>query len=365
MAKLMPIIHFVAALVEALTRGDGYIMGSYGQNPRTGYLDLSVPESKCKSAWKPTGYYYEQYADSKAKHAFALKWRKQCTRVWDCNGLAEGIYELFSGVCINSKARHNYAEWCDPKGEGMIPVERRVPGAAVFWSDSKASKIHHVAYLWKPVKEDHPEGDWYIIEAKGVMYGVVKSKLLTRKPNFWGWMTKYYDYSGEPAPEPTPEPKLGDRELKKGDKGDDVKELQLDLMKLGYKLPKYGADGDFGSETEKAVKAFQTDHHLTADGVMHSDDYTMLFAALDGQHIEPGPEPPTPPPVQQMVEITGGSVNVRSAPGTTNTRVIGVVNKGDKLPYQGLTAEMDGRDWYMVEYRNQNGWVSSKYAKVV
>ena len=47
----------------------------------------------------------------------------------------------------------------------------------------------------------------------GVMYGVVKSKLLSRKPNFWGWMTKYYDYSGEPEPEPTPEPKLGDRIL--------------------------------------------------------------------------------------------------------------------------------------------------------
>ena len=167
MSIKMPIVQFVTELVAAFERGDGYIMGSYGQNPRTGYLDLSVPESKCKSAWKPTGYYYEQYADSKAKHAFALKWRKQCTRVWDCNGLAEGIYELFSGVCINSKARHNYAEWCDPKGEGMIPVERRVPGAAVFWSDSKASKIHHVAYLWQPVKDGHPEGDWYIIEAKG------------------------------------------------------------------------------------------------------------------------------------------------------------------------------------------------------
>ena len=355
MSIKMPIVQFVTELVAAFERGDGYIMGSYGQNPRTGYLDLSVSESKCKSAWKPTGYYYEQYADSKAKHAFALKWRKQCTRVWDCNGLAEGIYELFSGVCINSKARHNYAEWCDPNGEGMIPVERRVPGAAVFWSDSKASKIHHVAYLWKPVKEDHPEGDWYIIEAKGVMYGVVKSKLLSRKPNFWGWMTKYYDYSGEPAPEPTPEPKLGDRILRRGCKGDDVKELQRDLMKLGYPLPKYGADGDFGKETEKAVQAFQLDYGLLVDGVMEQPDYDALFKALDGHK---------PEPVNQQVEITGASVNVRSAPNTGG-KVLGTVHKGDKLPYQGVTDSSSGRDWYLVEYHNQNGWVSSKYAKVV
>ena len=54
---------FVHELAEALKRGDGYIMGAYGQNPRTGYLDLSVPESKCKAAWKPTGYYFKQYLD--------------------------------------------------------------------------------------------------------------------------------------------------------------------------------------------------------------------------------------------------------------------------------------------------------------
>lgn len=363
-AQKMPIKQFVAELETALNRGDGYIMGAYGQNPRTGYLDLSVPESKCKAAWKPEGYYYKQYLDPKEyktdkQYKQALKWREKCTRVWDCNGLAEGIYELFSGVCINSKARHNYAEWCDPKGGGMIPVERRVPGAAVFWSDNKASNIHHVAYLYKPVKADDPTGDWYLIEAKGVMYGVVKSKLYSRKPNFWGIMSKYFDYSGEPAPTPPPEPKLGDRDLKKGDKGADVKELQQDLMKLGYKLTKYSADGDFGSETQKAVKAFQKDHGLKEDGVMNvGADYDALFAALNG-------DTPVPTPVKQMVEITGDSVNVRSAPGTTGTRVLGVAHKGDRLPYQGQTSNTGGRDWYLVEYDNANGWVSSKYARLI
>jgi uncharacterized protein YraI len=98
---------------------------------------------------------------------------------------------------------------------------------------------------------------------------------------------------------------------------------------------------------------------------MHSDDYTMLFAALDGQDIEPGTEPPTPAPAVQQVEITGGSVNVRSGPGTTGTRILGTVHKSDRLPWQGLTAEAGGRDWYLVEYGNQNGWVSSKYARLV
>lgn len=218
--------------------------------------------------------------------------------------------------------------------------------------------------VWKDGHIGVYVGGGYTIEMRGFAYDCVKRKVKDGLWKKWGRlpasMIRYTD-----APEPAPVPKLGDRELKKGCKGEDVAELQRDLMQLGYALPKYGADGDFGSETEKAVKAFQTDHHLTPDGVMHSDDYTMLFATLDGQDVQPGPEPPTPAPIAQQVEITGGSVNVRSAPGTTGTRVLGTVHKGDRLPYQGQTAEVDGRDWYLVIYKNQNGWVSSKYARLV
>ena len=94
MAKRMPTKEFVNELAAALNRGDGYIMGSYGQNPRTGYLDLG--KTDVKSSWKETGWYFTQY--SGAQRTQALKWRKKCTRVWDCAGMAEGIYEIFSGT---------------------------------------------------------------------------------------------------------------------------------------------------------------------------------------------------------------------------------------------------------------------------
>src|SRR5574340_1024004 len=45
-----------------------------------------------------------------------------------------------------------------------------------------------------------------------------------------------------------------------GDKGDAVKDLQRQLMALGYSLPRYGADGDLGWETLKAVTLFLADH---------------------------------------------------------------------------------------------------------
>ena len=61
----------------------------------------------------------------------------------------------------------------------------------------------------------------------------------------------------EPTPTPTPLPlPISGFPLKKGSKGNAVKSLQQLLLKIDSKiLPKYGADGDFGSETEAALKA--------------------------------------------------------------------------------------------------------------
>lgn len=253
---------FVKELEAALNRKDGYIMGSYGQNPRTGYLDLNVPESKCKSSWKPTGWYFNQYSGSQKEAA--LKWRRQCTRVWDCNGMAEGIYEILTGININSKARYNYRDWCGEKGTGLIPADRRIPGAAVFWSNSGASSIHHVGYLYKPVDHDNPRGDWWIIEARGVKYGVVMTKLKSRRPNFWGYMDKYFDYSESSNSDvmlrcPYPEPKKD--YIRRGDEGDDVRWVQWHLQKWnGELLRKYGIDGEFGNETANAVKVFKAEN---------------------------------------------------------------------------------------------------------
>ena len=56
--------------------------------------------------------------------------------------------------------------------------------------------------------------------------------------------------------------------LRKGDHGEKVKELQENLINLGYLLDEYGVDGIFGEETEKAVKQFQKQYHLLEDGIV-------------------------------------------------------------------------------------------------
>jgi len=66
-----------------------------------------------------------------------------------------------------------------------------------------------------------------------------------------------------------------------------VSTVQRGLMALArleskpaYTLPKYGADGDLGTETTTALKAFQADRGLPATGVVDAKTLTALSAAL-------------------------------------------------------------------------------------
>lgn len=56
--------------------------------------------------------------------------------------------------------------------------------------------------------------------------------------------------------------------LSVGAQGPEVKQLQENLIKLGYGkyMEPYGADGKYGAKTKLAVKAFQRDNGLTVDG---------------------------------------------------------------------------------------------------
>lgn len=57
------------------------------------------------------------------------------------------------------------------------------------------------------------------------------------------------------------------RVLRKGDQGDDVRQVQEKLIAAGFPV-EGGADGKFGQHTEDAVRAFQGANGLTVDGVV-------------------------------------------------------------------------------------------------
>ena len=65
--------------------------------------------------------------------------------------------------------------------------------------------------------------------------------------------------------------------LRKGSKGEPVRALQALLILRGQKLATYGADGDFGSETEIALRSYQKLKGFTIDGICGSDDWKTLI----------------------------------------------------------------------------------------
>jgi len=67
--------------------------------------------------------------------------------------------------------------------------------------------------------------------------------------------------------------------LKKDDKGPDVKAAQEKLLKAGYELPKFGADGRYGNEMATAVKQFQTENKLPATGELDVGTLAKLETA--------------------------------------------------------------------------------------
>ena len=96
---------------------------------------------------------------------------------------------------------------------------------------------------------------------------------------YWMRYVKDLDKLEEPEkpetePDKEPETPIEDkpvvieaRQLRRGMSGGDVKSLQRLLFADGYSVGNCGDDGDFGPDTEKAVKNYQEDHDLDPDGI--------------------------------------------------------------------------------------------------
>lgn len=141
---------------------------------------------------------------------------------------------------------------------------------------------------------------------------------------------------------------LGERVLKSGDEGADVKVLQQHLITLGYDLGSYGADGDFGSKTRSALKAFQKEHGLEADGEYGQRSHVALQAALEKLN---GVPTSTPEQVGDL-KIKSGSWNVRTGPGTAYPTA-GIVHAGDVL------TKLVTENWIPVLYNGEPMYISA------
>ena len=209
------------------------------------------------------------------------------------------------------------------------------------------------------------KGGGIVREWRGFDYGRVDTKLKDRRWTHW-YEIPFVDYSGQTAKQPeVKEPvsvgTLGSRLLKKGRTGDDVKMLQELLMELGYELPKYGADGDYGNETEAAVMEFQGDNGLTADGKYGEKSHEVMMDILAEREAQEDEDDEDEVPVTQYIEVTGNTVNIRKGSGTT-FEILTCVRLGAKLALVATAAN----GWHAVKLPDgREGWIGPKYSKVV
>lgn len=142
---------------------------------------------------------------------------------------------------------------------------------------------------------------------------------------------------------------LGERTLRKGDEGEDVRTLQEYLIKLGYSVGNAGTDGIYGGKTADAVQAFQTAKSLAADGIYGAMTHDALMAALETK----SDAPEIAPEAVNDLTVKSGTWNLRTGPGTAYP-VAAVVQGGAKL--SALSAE----SWIPVLHDGQPLWISKK-----
>ena len=152
---------------------------------------------------------------------------------------------------------------------------------------------------------------------------------------------------------------LGTRLLKKGSVGGDVKTLQELLNQLGAGL---AVDGDFGSKTETAVKAFQKKTWLKQDGKYGDQTHAALMAAVAdndvGQQTQPEPEQEQPTGPRVKIVCSSGTVNIRTGNGTSYSRITAVA-PGTTLEY--VASAFNG--WQAVKIGSQSDGFPGNIAK--
>lgn len=158
----------------------------------------------------------------------------------------------------------------------------------------------------------------------------------------------------------TVDPLFGARTLRRGSRGSDVMGMQSALISLGYSCGRYGADGDFGGDTESAVREFQRDESLAVDGIAGPKTFAALRQAVE-RAARDYPEDSPEPEAAGQVLVTGGSVRIRVQPTSGSAKIV-TVSSGTRLPYLGATTT---EGWHHVRYEGQEGWISGRYSEVV
>lgn len=227
--------------------------------------------------WGGSGQVHTQKAQDSATREQTIKWGQRWVgkRVVDCSGLFYWAYKQCRGYMYHG-SNTTWNKYTTSRKGTLVKGKRSdggalKPGCAVFLT--KNGDRHHIGvYI----------GNGEVIEAKGTYYGVVKSKVSAWDE--WAELvnTVYDVVEGGTVQAPAESGTTDAGEvmtmttLRYGSRGTQVKVLQFLLNENGYDAGK--VDGIFGSNTKKALKAYQADKGLIADGICGRNTWNAITA---------------------------------------------------------------------------------------
>lgn len=192
--------------------------------------------------------YYKKYYTRDEYDALTKGW-KATEWATDCQGLLDAYltYECNDKTDIN--ANMNYTSWCTDKG-AIKDIDRPyVIGEAVFMQNAAATKMTHVGWVCGFLTS----GEALVVEARGIKYGVVVTKMSARNWTHRGLMTTKFEYT-EPKVEPyvfkLQRPYLN---------GDECALMQDTLNRLGYRTDGgdlLDTDGKWGPLSQSVLETF-------------------------------------------------------------------------------------------------------------
>ena len=247
----------------------GYIFGTAGiewtqakQTQKLNYLVKNYGANWKKNSDAKDDKYYQC-------GLYGAKWIGHM--VADCSGMFVWVFKE-NGLGMSHISSNIYKSYCGTKGKLNSDLKKSLlPGTAVFTGETADNHPHVGLYI----------GDGKVIEAHGTQAGVCVANITE---NRWKWfgLLKNVSYPSSDAPVSPPKeendkmPSDNLPTLKRGVTGEYVTLLQTKLLQKGYDLGKYGVDGDFGAVTQTAVKQFQKDHGLAADGIVGKATWSAL-----------------------------------------------------------------------------------------
>jgi peptidoglycan hydrolase-like protein with peptidoglycan-binding domain len=134
----------------------------------------------------------------------------------------------------------------------------------------------------------------------------------------------------------------------------EVYALQLALKTLGYYSS--SLDGEYGENTETAVKAFQKAYSLTADGNAGPITLKVLYPLAITKYTGSSSTSTT---TTSGTLVTKLSLNLRKSYAVDSAR-LAIVPAKTTLAYTNV-ATANGVTWYYVTYGTLNGWLMGTY----